>query len=183
MPRSLRFPTRCAQTLAAALACGLSLPAWPACPGDPARMIEQLNRARAEGAVCGGRGTFPPAPAVVWNEQLAVMGRAQAQWLVEIDELQHRGPQGQTLTERALQAGYRFAKVGENLAQGQRTLEGALRGWTVSETHCATLYTAAYTEAAIICLPARDGRPLWVMEMGRPKMPFPLTSPLPPRSP
>jgi uncharacterized protein YkwD len=99
------------------------------------------------------------------------MARTQAEWLVGIDELRHQGPQGQPLAERALQAGYRFAKVGENLAQGQRTLEGALRGWTISDTHCATLYGTAYTEAAIICLPARDGRPLWVMEMGRPKAP------------
>lgn len=167
----------------AVAAFSLPLAAQTACPNDPKLMIEQLNRTRAEGAVCGGRGTFPPAPAVVWNERLAVMARAQAEWLVAVDDLLHHGPQGQTLTERALNAGYRFAKVGENLAQGQRTLQGALHGWTVSETHCATLYAAAYTEAAIICLPARDGRPLWVMEMGRPKQPFPLQSALPPRSP
>lgn len=166
--------TRSARLLSAAVCIGfaaVSPAALPACPSDSQQMIDQLNRARAEGASCGSRGAFPPAPAVVWSERLATMARAHAEWLVDIDELRHQGPQGQTLTERALQAGYRFAKVGENLAQGQRTLDGALRGWTISETHCATLFGATYTEAAIICLPARNGRPLWVMEMGRPQPP------------
>lgn len=161
---------RCiAPAVVAMASCHVAAAINPVCPQDHEQVVEQLNRVRAEGAMCGGRGAFGPAPAVVWNEQLAKMARTHAEWLVSIHDLVHRGPQGQTTGERARDAGYPYAKVGENLAHGQRTLEGALRAWAFSESHCATLFGAAYTEGAIICLPARDGRPMWVMELGRPK--------------
>ena len=157
-------------TVAAALAAG---PASASCPADRELMLEKLNRIRAAGAMCGARGSFPPAQALQWNDLLAGMALAQAQWLVSVDELLHVGPRGETIGERAHQAGYRYARVGENLAQGQPTLDAALRAWQVSEAHCATLFAAPYTEAAIACLPARDGRPLWVMALGLPKRPAP----------
>lgn len=176
MPRSsppLAFARCTALGLAAVAAALAAGPATASCPADREVMLEKLNRVRAAGAMCGARGSFPPAQALQWNDLLAGMALAQAQWLVSVDELLHVGPRGETIGERAHQAGYRYARVGENLAQGQPTLDAALRAWQVSEAHCATLFAAPYTEAAIACLPARDGRPLWVMALGLPKRPAP----------
>jgi uncharacterized protein YkwD len=139
-----------------------------ACPESPEQVLAPLNALRAQGASCGSRGAFPPAEAVQWNDTLQLMVQQHAQWLVSVGELRHHNAQGQALSERALAAGYRFARIGENLAHGQRTLDAVLRAWAQSETHCGTLFGAAYTETALACERAADGRPLWVMVMARP---------------
>lgn len=168
-----RRPVRGTAAVAAVLSALAAAPASATCPADRELMLEKLNRVRAAGAQCGARGAFPPAQALQWNDLLAGMAAAQAQWLVSVDELLHVGPRGESIGERARLAGYRYARVGENLAQGQLTLDAALQAWRTSEAHCATLFAAPYTEAAIACLPARDGRPLWVMALGLPKRPAP----------
>lgn len=167
-PRSL---LACALATLALLA--LAFAAQPAraspCPVDAEVILSLVNAVRAQGARCGQRGDFPPAPPVRWNATLAELAADHAQWLVRIGELRHTGPDGEGLAHRADRIGYRFRSLGENLAHGQRTLPAALNGWVNSETHCATLFGPHYTEAGLACRPAGDGRPLWVLELGRPR--------------
>lgn len=139
-----------------------------ACPPAPDAVLPSLNALRAQGAACGARGAFPAAAPVHWNTTLADMARQHALWLVSVGDLRHHNGAGQALAERASSAGYRYARIGENLAHGQRTLDAVLRAWVVSETHCAALFGTAYTEAALACEVAADGRPLWVMVLARP---------------
>jgi uncharacterized protein YkwD len=147
--------------------CATALPAVP-CPRDAEMVLEQVNAARSLGAVCGNRGAFGEAPPLAWQERLLTMAQQHASYLVSIAQLRHTGPQGETVGPRAQQVGYRYQRVGENLAHGQRDLPQALREWTASESHCAALYNPVYTEMALACMPARDGRPLWVLVLGRP---------------
>lgn len=137
--------------------------AAPGCPSSTAQVLEQVNALRAQGASCGSKGRFAPAAALAWDDTLAAMARRQASWLAFTDRLQHVGPRGEALGERAREAGYRFSRIAENLAQGQHSLADALKDWTRSEGHCANLYGAAFTQTALACETAADGRPLWVM--------------------
>ena len=139
-----------------------------ACPKDADAVLLPLNALRAQGAVCGARGAFPAATAVHWDTTLEAMARRHAQWLVSVGELRHHNAAGQTLAGRASAAGYRYAHIGENLAHGQRTLDTVLRAWVGSETHCTTLFGATYTDAALACEVAAEGRPWWVMVRARP---------------
>lgn len=82
-------------------------------------------------------------------------------------ELRHRNEAGQALAERARAAGYRHGRIGENLAQDQTTPTSVLHAWTHSENHGATLFGTTYTETALACERAKDGRPVWVMMLGR----------------
>jgi len=47
----------------------------------------------------------------------------------------HIGTDGSTVDERAERAGYRWLRIGENAARGQRHVEGAMRSFTNSPTH------------------------------------------------
>ena len=135
---------------------------------DRAGVLQQANAARARGAVCGTRGSFAPSAALTWNEQLQGAADKQARWLAELGSLAHSGPDGETLRERAAAVGYRYGRIAENVAQGQRSVAQVLAGWTASEAHCVNLYDTGVNEMALACAPGRDGRPFWVLLLGRP---------------
>jgi uncharacterized protein YkwD len=133
-----------------------------------ASTLAQVNAVRAEGALCGARGGMAPSGALVWNEALYALAHRQATWMADFGRLVHAGRDGETLRQRAADAGYPFARIGENLAHGQRTVAHALGGWTASEGHCVNLYDSGVTEMALACVPGRDGRAFWVLVVGRP---------------
>jgi uncharacterized protein YkwD len=149
---------------------------WPgqAAAEDPcarataAASVQAVSRARAPGAQCGERGRFAPAAPVTWSPRLEALARDQAQWMVEYGMLIHTGRGGETLGQRATAAGYRFARIAENLAQGQDSLDAALDAWTKSDGHCANLFDPAVNEMALACAPGADGRAMWVLMLGRP---------------
>jgi len=159
----------------APLALSLVLCAPPAGAGDfcaavtPAIALAQVNSVRALGGRCDARGTFAATASLTWSPALERAAQQQADWLAAHDELVHTGPQGQTLAQRATEAGYRPARVTENLAHGQADVAAVVTAWTGSESHCANLYDAAVSEMALACRPGADGRPLWVLVLGRPR--------------
>ena len=140
------------------------------CDGlQAAGVLQQVNAARAQGAVCGRLGGQAPAGALIWSEPLQAMAQQQAAWMAELGGLNHLGRNGESLAQRAQAADYRYDRIGENLALGQTSLAQALAGWTASEGHCLNLYDSRVTEMALACVPGRDGRPYWAMLTGRPR--------------
>jgi uncharacterized protein YkwD len=162
----MRPPSLPAVALCSALA-GLPTAAIP-CPSNLQAVLEHVNSTRSQGAWCGQRGAFGVAPPLRWQDTLLTMATQHASYLVASQQLSHSGPRGETVGPRAQQVGYRYQRVGENLAHGQRDLPQALREWTASDSHCAALFNPVYTEMALACQRARDGRPLWVLVLGRP---------------
>lgn len=151
-------------------AAGLTVHAVPGCPPlDADQALRLTNSARQQGARCSAHSPWVTAGPVVWSESLEQLAQAQAAWLGEHGTLVHSGPQGQSLMQRAAERGYRPARITENLALGQRDLDSVLRAWAGSETHCKNLVDARVTEMALACVPARDGRPVWVMLKARPR--------------
>ena len=133
----------------------------------PDAALLQVNQARALGAQCGPRGGMAPSAALVWNTQLLALAHQQASWMADHGQLIHTGRDGQTLTQRAIDAGYDYARIAENLAHGQSTVAQALAGWTASEGHCLNLYDSSVSEMALACVPGRDGRAFWALLLGR----------------
>lgn len=155
-------------TLAFAVALPLGAGAQSACAlAAPALALQQVNAVRAQGAVCGTRGGLAPAGELSWNKKLEDMAREQALWMADFGMLVHAGREGQTLSQRAVAAGYSFGRVTENLAHGQTGLAQALASWTASEGHCVNLYDSGVTEMALACVKGPGGRPFWVLVMGR----------------
>ena len=154
-----------AQSLAAPVAAGQTVCA--ATRSDSALAL--TNMARAAGQRCSAEGAFSSAGTVGWSAALERVASNQATWLADLGSLVHTGPQGQRVGARAAEAGYRYLRVTENLALGQNNLGQALSAWQASESHCLNLYDQRVTEMALACVPARDGRPVWVMILGRPQ--------------
>ena len=140
--------------------------------------MQRVAQARAQGAPCGQRGVFVAAPPLRWSAALEHVARQQAAWMAEAGRLSHAGRQGQTLAQRATAAGYRFARLAENLALGQDDVPEAIAAWMASDAHCANLFDAGVSEMALACAPMADGQPIWVLVLGRPQGP---SEPPPPR--
>ena len=103
----------------------------------------QLSQASMLAAVNEARRANGGHKAMSYNTQLEAACKIQVGLMVQKDVLAHDA--GMKLRARTDQAGYRGA-VGENLAGGQQTLEGAIEGWLNSSGHRATLLSDKFVE-------------------------------------
>jgi uncharacterized protein YkwD len=73
--------------------------------------------------------------------------------------------------DRALQAGYRWRRIAENIAAGQESGDEAVAGWLASPGHCANIMNGRFTEmgAAYAIHNARESpRVYWTQVFGAP---------------
>lgn len=133
--------------------------------------LSQINRARTVAAACGIRAATAAsaAPMLAWSQRLERAADAHAAWLASSGHFEHSDAGGQTVGDRALAAGYRYARLNESLAWGPRDIAEVIAAWAASPEHCANLVDAAVSEMALACRPGADGRPVWVLVMGRPR--------------
>ncbi len=95
--------------------------------------MQRLNALRASGAVCGARGSFAPAAALAWNEELTQAAQGHATDMAVNDYFSHTSRDGSTLKERVTRAGYELSLVAENIAAGQPSVQSVMAGWTASD--------------------------------------------------
>jgi uncharacterized protein YkwD len=103
----------------------------------------QLTQASILTAINAARQSNGGHKAMTYNAQLEAACKTQVGLMVEKDQLAH--DLGMKPRARTNQAGYRGA-IGENLAGGQSTLEGAIDGWLNSPGHRATLLSDRFVE-------------------------------------
>ena len=117
------------------------------------KTLPQLTQASTLTAINAARQANGGHKALAYNTQLEAACRTQVGIMVEKDQLEHN--LGLTPRERTDQQGYRGA-IGENLAGGQATLEGAIEGWLNSPGHRATLLSDKFIEfgVAVATVPA-----------------------------
>jgi uncharacterized protein YkwD len=146
---------------------------YPALP-DPAQLSQELlarvNEARATPRSCGDLA-FSAAPPLTWNEILARAALGHSQDMADKHYHSHKEPGGSDPAERATRAGYRWSRVGENIASGQHSVAQAVSDWLGSPGHCANIMNPAFTEmsAAYAVNPANENRtPYWTQMFGRP---------------
>jgi uncharacterized protein YkwD len=146
---------------------------YPALP-DPAQLSQELlarvNEARAAPRSCGDQA-FSAAPPLTWNETLAWAALGHSQDMADKHYHSHKEPGGSDPAERATRAGYRWSRVGENIASGQHSVAQAVSDWLGSPGHCANIMNPAFTEmgAAYAVNPANENRtPYWTQMFGRP---------------
>lgn len=125
-----------AVALAACSSFGTNVPTSTTSPTQMSQgsMLAAINEARR------ANGGHKP---MSYNAQLEAACKIQVGLMVQKDVLAHDA--GMKLRARTDQAGYRGA-VGENLAGGQQTLEGAIEGWLNSPGHRATLLSDKFVE-------------------------------------
>lgn len=80
------------------------------------------------------RGELSLVP-VVYDARLSEAAQSHAEDMVENDYLSHTGLDGSTPADRALEVGYDYAFIAENIAQGYYTEEDVLEAWMNSPGH------------------------------------------------
>ena len=159
----------------------LARPAERAMPARAARLpdtrdtgkilLDAVNRARATDRDCGARH-FAAAPALKWNRALGVAALAHSSDMARQSYFSHQGKDGSEVADRAVQAGYRWRGIGENIAAGQESVEQVMAGWLASPGHCANIMDRWFTEmgsAYAVAGGRGQGKPYWTQVFGTPK--------------
>jgi uncharacterized protein YkwD len=121
-------------------ACSSTGPVAPAATATPPAQLTQAGIVRAINEARRANGGHA---ALAYNSALEAACRTQVNLMVQKDQLAH--DLGLKLRARVSAAGYHGA-VGENLAGGQPTLEGAIEGWLNSPGHRSTLLSDKFVE-------------------------------------
>ena len=144
------------------------LPDWPDAGQD---ILALVNAARARPRTCGTRA-FGPAGPLTWNPLLGQAALVHSTDMAQKHYFNHKQPDGSLPADRATNAGYRWVRVGENIASGQRTVEDAVASWLDSPGHCANIMNPAFTEmgAAYAVNPQNRNRTAyWTQVFGTPR--------------
>jgi len=144
------------------------LPEWPDAGRD---ILALVNAARAQPRTCGTQA-FGPAGPVTWNLQLGQAALAHSADMAQKHYFNHKQPDGSQPPDRATAAGYRWRRVGENIASGQRTPAEAVASWLGSPGHCANIMNPGFTEmgAAYVVNPQNRSRTVyWTQVFGTPR--------------
>ncbi|MDQ1832705.1 CAP domain-containing protein [Massilia scottii] len=109
------------------------------------RILEAVNRARASARDCGAQA-FDAAPPLAWNEELASTALGHSSDMAKQRYFSHAGKDGRMVGERALETGYRWRRIGENIAVGQDSADEVVAGWLDSPGHCANVMDGQFTD-------------------------------------
>ena len=127
--------------------------------------LENINRMRARGCNCG-TVYMPPAPPLVWNEQLEVSAIGHAADMAMQNYFSHTSLDGRSMQDRIRMAGYAYKgfrsyQIGENIAFGPETIAEVMQGWFHSPGHCKNLMNPAFKEIGIA-----ENNTYWVQDFG-----------------
>jgi uncharacterized protein YkwD len=108
-------------------------------------VLDLVNAARSEPRACGNR-RYQPAEPLTWDSKLAAAALAHSKDMAKHDHFAHRGRGGTQVGERAARQGYRWRRIGENIATGQGSPEHVVAGWLASPRHCANIMESGFSE-------------------------------------
>lgn len=138
--------------------------------GAGKKILELVNAARAEARTCGEK-RYPAARPLAWNAALADAASAHSVDMANNNYFAHAAEDGDRAGERAQKAGYRWRRIGENIAAGQSSPGSAVSGWLSSPGHCANLMNPHFTEmgAAYAINKKSDLLIYWTQVFGTPR--------------
>lgn len=112
-----------------------------------------INKTRTAGCNCGTTH-MPPAPPLEWNNDLEKAAESHAKDMDSKKYFSHNGKDGSDAMTRAENAGYKHNgyqsfTIGENIAEGDLSIEEVTDGWFRSESHCRNLMNPDFKEIGI----------------------------------
>jgi uncharacterized protein YkwD len=155
--RAALVMTGAAMVLSACSTAGVSVPAGSTAPGSlsPALVVAEINATRQR---------FGAGP-LSYSSTLAAQARSQANLMAAKGVMSHS--LGGSLHDRTVAAGYDGA-TGENLGEGQHTLEAVIGGWLNSPSHRSILLEKRFTEFGLAAATSAKGRAYWAFIAGGP---------------
>jgi uncharacterized protein YkwD len=140
-------------------------PSWSAKEED---VLELVNQYRAQGANCGGYGSFGPTHELTMQPNLRCAARKHSKDMNDRNFFDHTNPSGESPFDRMQKAGYNGATGGENIAGGSEDAYGTMQQWMGSDGHCANIMSPDYTEIGVGYYPGGQWGHLWTQCFGRP---------------
>lgn len=112
--------------------------------------LARIDGRRSEGADCGERGKWGPAPALRRRTALDCAARLHALDMAAQGYFGHQGPDDRDEGDRVEAAGYAAAALVEHLAAGPRDAEELVdRTWAPRAVPCESMADPALTEVGI----------------------------------
>lgn len=111
-------------------------------------VLAAVNALRARGATCGG-SSMPAVPPLAMSTELRQAARLHSADMATHDYFDHTSQDGRSFSQRAAEAGYRGAPVGENIAAGSAGAQGTFDQWLHSPGHCQNMMSVRATEIGI----------------------------------
>lgn len=118
-------------------------------------VLSLVNKERAA-AGCG---------ALTANAKLSAAARAYSDTMARSGVMSHTGPDGSTMTSRVEAAGYKWSRLGENIARGQADAASVMNSWMNSSGHRANILNCDFREIGI-GVHKGDGGPWWTQNFG-----------------
>jgi uncharacterized protein YkwD len=108
-------------------------------------------------------------PDLVYNPQLDRMAKIQAQNMARFQKMAHVIPEATlpTLTDRARESGYPYARLAENVALGYPSAETVVEGWMASKGHRANILNRDVEETGIAIARSSAGGLYYCQVFGR----------------
>jgi hypothetical protein len=145
----------------------VALVGWSAAPVviHDNEFLNRINAVRAKGCKCGTK-YMPPAPPLVWNDELEDAAAGHARDMYKRNYFDHTSRDGRTIESRITAAGYTYNgyksfAIGENIAKGQESIAEVSNGWFKSPGHCKNLMNADFKEVGIA-----EYNKVWVQDFG-----------------
>lgn len=110
-----------------------------------ARILALVNAARAQPRRCG-KEQFAAVPPLLPQSLLTEIAAGHAADMARHSYFSHTARDGSTAAVRATRSGYRWRRIGENIAAGQMTADAVVQGWLASPGHCANIMAPNYEE-------------------------------------
>jgi uncharacterized protein YkwD len=124
-------------------------------------MLARVNAVRRRAGV----------PALRSDGTLDRAAQAHAQDMLARSYFAHKSPEGASVRERSRARGYEWRKIGENIAEGQISVDEVVDTWMDSPGHRRNLLDPGFTELGVGLALGRSGgryRTVWVQNFGRP---------------
>ena len=118
-------------------------------PSFEQQVLTVVNSKRATGASCGSQ-SFPPVPALMWNQSLANAARGHSIDMADKNYFSHTSLDGRTFVQRIVSAGYYpYRALGENIAAGYNTPSSVVSRWMTSPGHCVNIMSSNFRELGV----------------------------------
>ncbi len=128
-------------------------------------ILEPINKIRSKGIFCGNKYYRTVKP-VVWNNKLAEASLRHSIDMAENGFLSHKGSDGSNTGERLLDVGYKCTEYAENIGQGYKSYEEAVRGWLKSKKHCENIMNPRLKEIGASYARGENLRTYWTLILG-----------------
>jgi uncharacterized protein YkwD len=102
------------------------------------------------------------------NPKLLEAARSHAANMAKQDKLEHELDEKMP-SDRVKEAGYKYARTGENISWRYATAKAAVAGWMTSPPHKETILNEEYTEIGVGVKKNAKGERYWVQVFGRPQ--------------